>query len=102
MTRLLTDEELAKQVRDITKTMFVTLSEWQAGVTIDWESAKIKGRAELVALIQSQKLAHANMVIGEDVKRGKKNNCCGYDGRISSEQIFWENNMKSKQRERNV
>lgn len=56
MTKLLTDEELKKQVEVITQTMFVALSEWQAGVAIDWQSAKIKGRAELVKLIQSQKL----------------------------------------------
>ncbi len=47
------DEGLDQKVYVITQVMFVTLSEWQAGVTIDWESAKIKGRAELVQLIKS-------------------------------------------------
>lgn len=71
MTKLLSDEELARQIEIITQTMFVTLSEWQAGVTIDWYSAKVKGRQELFDLFNSQKHLYAESVKNEfanDVK----------------------------------
>lgn len=66
MNKLMTDEELEKQIRDITKTMLIALSEWQAGAPVDYYTAKQKGRRELFDLVQSQKQAHADMVIGED------------------------------------
>lgn len=50
------EDELAKQIESITQAMFVTLSEWQAGVPIDWHSAKAKGRADLLDLIRTEKL----------------------------------------------
>ena len=55
-TNQASEDKLAKQIESITQTMFFTLSEWQAGVPIDWHSAKVKGRADLLALIRTEKL----------------------------------------------
>ena len=64
------EDELEKQIESITQAMFVTLSEWQAGVAIDWHSAKVKGRADLLALLRTEKLKLLaevrERVVGED------------------------------------
>ena len=62
-TNQASEDELAKQIESITQAMFVTLSEWQAGVPIDWHSAKVKGRADLLTLIRTEKLKLLNEVI---------------------------------------
>ena len=66
------EDELEKQIESITQAMFVTLSEWQAGVPIDWHSAKVKGRADLLALLRNEKLKLLaevrERVVGEDTQ----------------------------------
>jgi hypothetical protein len=53
------DEDLKHKIEYITQEMLIALSEWQAGVAVDYHSAKIKGRQELFDLIKSsdQKIA---------------------------------------------
>lgn len=69
-TNQASEDELAKQIETITQDMFVALSEWQAGVAINWHSAKVKGRADLLALIRNEKLKLLaevrERVMGED------------------------------------
>jgi len=71
MTNQASEDELTKQIKSITQAMFVTLREWQAGVPIDWHSAKVKGRADLLALIRTEKLKLLaevrERVVGEDL-----------------------------------
>ena len=55
MSNQASEDDLAKQIESITQDMFVTLSEWQAGVPVGWHSAKVKGRADLLALIRTEK-----------------------------------------------
>ncbi len=45
--------ELPQRIEQITQTMLIALSEWQAGQPVDYHSAKTKGRQELLALIES-------------------------------------------------
>lgn len=56
----MSDEELKQKIRDITKVMLIALSEWQAGVPVDYYSAKVKGRQELFDLIKSRDQQIAN------------------------------------------
>lgn len=63
MSNQASEDELTKQIESITQAMFVTLSEWQAGVPIDWHSAKVKGRADLLDLIRTEKLKLLDEVI---------------------------------------
>jgi len=50
----LTDEELKRKIEEITQTMLIALSEWQAGSVVNYTSIKAKGRQELFDLIKSR------------------------------------------------
>lgn len=103
--RLLSDGELAQQVETITQAMFVTLSEWQAGVAIDWQSAKVNGRAELVNLINTQKRLYAESLRSKDPHKCEFGHevyfhktvdgwCCACD----ADQAFMESEIEKKAR----
>lgn len=65
-SKLLSEQELEQRVHDITQTMLIALSEWQAGVPVDYHTAKQLGRSELVSLIKSQKQSHEKSVREDD------------------------------------
>lgn len=47
-------DELDQKIHDITQTMLIALSEWQAGVPTNYSSIKSKGREDLRQLINSE------------------------------------------------
>ena len=47
-------KDLDEQIDEITQTAFIALSEWQAGLPVDWNSAKLKCRAELRELVEQR------------------------------------------------
>lgn len=47
------DEELQKRIEEITQTMLIALSEWQAGQPVDYHSAEVRGQ-ELFDLIKQR------------------------------------------------
>lgn len=55
MSKILSDKELEEQVRAVTQTMLIALSEWQAGAPVDYHTAKKEGRSKLVTLIKTQR-----------------------------------------------
>jgi len=53
------DEELRQKIEDITQTMLIALSEWQAGSVVNYTSIKEEGRQELFRLIKAYSLQEA-------------------------------------------
>ncbi|WP_143690376.1 hypothetical protein [Williamsia sterculiae] len=61
------DEDLRQKIHEITQTMLVALSEWQAGVTIDYTSIKNQGREDLFKFIkarQEEAIRHTEKAYG--------------------------------------
>lgn len=66
------EEELKQKIHDITQTMLIALSEWQAGAPVNYEGEKIKGRLELFELFKDYQLkdrAERDAFIGTQAQR---------------------------------
>lgn len=50
------DDELEKKINDITQTMLIALSEWQAGVPTPYNVIKQQGRDDLHKLVKEHEL----------------------------------------------